>query len=67
MRFAGASVFVCDNLSFSGEVRLARKQTVHFQRDLPQMIERAIGRLGDVCRTQETRFAAYKQFELADG
>src|SRR5580700_744097 len=25
----GATVFVCDNLSFSGEVRLARKHTVH--------------------------------------
>jgi len=33
---AGASVFVCDNLSFSGEVRLTRKHTVHLQRDLPR-------------------------------
>jgi hypothetical protein len=34
----GASVFVCDNLSFSGEIKLARKHTVNVQRDLPQLI-----------------------------
>ena len=27
----GASIFVCDNLSFSGEVKLARKHTVHVE------------------------------------
>ena len=39
----GAAVFVCDNLSFSGEVRLARKHTAHFERDLPQLVGRTIG------------------------
>src|SRR5262245_8244236 len=63
----GASVFVCDNLSFSGEIRLARKHTVHVERDLPQLIERAVGRLGDLRRTQDARFAAYKGRELTDG
>jgi hypothetical protein len=63
----GASVFVCDNLSFSGEVRLARKHTVHVERDLAQLIERAVGRLGDLRRTQELRFATYKATELTDG
>src|SRR6185503_19450581 len=29
----GASVFVCDDLSFSGEVKLARKHTVQILRD----------------------------------
>jgi hypothetical protein len=63
----GANVFVCDNLSFSGEVRLARKHTSRIERDLPQLIERAVGRLGDLRRTQEDRFAAYRQRELTDG
>jgi hypothetical protein len=63
----GASVFVCDNLSFSGEVRLARKHTVNVERDLPSLIERAVGRLGDLRRTQEARFTAYKGHELTDG
>jgi Domain of unknown function (DUF932) len=63
----GASIFICDNLSFSGEVRLARKHTVHVERDLPQLIDRAVGRLGDLRRTQESRFLAYKNQELTDG
>lgn len=62
----GASVFVCDNLSFSGEIKLARKHTVHISRDLPQLIERAVGRLGDLRRTQDERFLAYHQSELSD-
>lgn len=62
----GASVFVCDNLSFSGEVRLARKHTAHVMRDLPQLIDSAVGRLGDLRRTQDARFAAYKRHELGE-
>src|SRR5207247_883637 len=34
---AGMTVFVCDNLSFSGEVKLARKHTRFIVRDLPQL------------------------------
>lgn len=63
----GASVFVCDNLSFSGEVRLARKHTAHVERDLPSLIDLAIGQMGDLRRSQAARFAAYKQRELTDG
>ncbi len=62
----GATVFVCDNLSFSGEIKLARKHTVHIARDLPQLIVGAVGRLGDLRRSQELRFARYKQHELSD-
>ncbi|MGL4554261.1 MAG: DUF932 domain-containing protein [Gemmataceae bacterium] len=62
----GASVFVCDNLSFSGEVRLARKHTARIERDLPQLVERAVGRLGDLRRAQDVRFAAYRGRELSE-
>ena len=62
----GASIVVCDNLSFSGEVRLARKHTVHVRRDLPQLIDKAVGRLGDLRRNQEARFAAYRSHLLTD-
>src|SRR5581483_9794883 len=48
------------------EIRLARKHTAHVERDLPQLIERAVGRLGDLRRAQEDRFAAYKRHELTD-
>jgi Domain of unknown function (DUF932) len=62
----GAQVFVCDNLSFSGEVKLARKHTAHIERDLPQLVERAVGMLSDLRNTQERRFTAYQHHELAD-
>ena len=63
---AGASVFVCDNLSFSGEVKFARKHTTFINRDLPQIVERAIGKLGDLWHHQDTRISAYKQAEVDD-
>jgi hypothetical protein len=62
----GSAVFVCDNLSFSGEVKLARKHTVNIERDLPGLIDGAVGRLGTLRRLQEQRFGAYKTRELTD-
>jgi hypothetical protein len=62
----GASVFVCDNLSFSGEIKLARKHTAYIVRDLPQLISRAMGQLTEQRNTQETRFAGYKSTEFTD-
>lgn len=62
----GAQVFVCDNLSFSGEIKLARKHTVHVERDLPQLIQRAIGKLTDQRGKQEARFSSYKGTEFTD-
>jgi len=41
----GIAPFVCDNLAFSGEVKLARKHTVHIKRDLPMMIDEKLDRL----------------------
>ena len=62
----GSQVLVCDNLSFFGEVKLTRKHTRYIERDLPSLIERAVGQLGELRRSQEQRFAAYKGHELAD-
>ena len=39
----GCGVFVCDNLSFSGEVTLSRRHTRFVERDLPGVVARAIG------------------------
>jgi hypothetical protein len=58
-------VFVCDNLSFSGEVKIARKHTAYVERDLPQLIERAVGKLGDLRRSQDQRFLSYRKTELS--
>ncbi len=61
---AGANVFVCDNLSFNGEVKLGRKHTVHILRDLPQLVSRTIGKLGDAWGLQKQRFDAYRDHGL---
>ncbi len=62
----GASVFVCDNLSFCGEIKLARKHTVYIQRDLPSLVNRAVGMLSGLRASQEHRFLTYQQTELAN-
>lgn len=62
----GSQVFVCDNLAFSGEVKIARKHTRYIRRDMPAMVARAVGRLGDLRQTMNTRIEAYKGQELDD-
>lgn len=62
----GAGVFVCDNLSFTGEVTLARRHTVNIRRDLPRLIQAAVGRLGSLKVKQEERIAAYKERNVTD-
>src|SRR5262245_26985536 len=62
----GAAVFVCDNLSFSGEVKLARKHTAYITRDLPQLTDRAVAALIDRRASQQQRFAAYQRREVSD-
>jgi hypothetical protein len=62
----GAAVFICDNLSFVSEIRLARRHTTNIERDLPNLIQRAVGQLGDNRLTQQDRFEKYQQHELTD-
>jgi len=62
----GASVFVCDNLSFSGEIKLARKHTAYIQRDLPQLVNRAVSMLTNLRETQERRFLTYQRTEVSE-
>lgn len=48
---AGRSVFVCDNLSFTGEIRIARKNTLFARRDLPGKFDRGLSIiLGEIDR-----------------
>jgi len=62
----GSRVFVCDNLAFSGEVTFARKHTRFALQDLPRLVNDALGRLGDLRRSQELRIEGYKGAELSD-
>lgn len=62
----GSQVFVCDNLSFSGEIRIARKHTTFIERDLPILTGRAVGQLSERWTTMTERIERYKQTELSD-
>lgn len=62
----GSSVFVCDNLSFSGEIKIARKHTRYIVRDLPGLVSGAVGLLSESWHTQARRIDAYRQHELND-
>lgn len=62
----GATVFVCDNLSFSGEIRMARKHTVNIARDLPVLTARAVGLLAQKWTSMNDRIALYKAAQLTD-
>lgn len=63
---AGASIFVCDNLSFSGEVRVTRKHTRYILRDLPSLVQGAVGKLMHAWHNQATRIETYKHYRLSD-
>ncbi len=62
----GSGVFVCDNLAFSGEVRLSRRHTARIREDLPRLITSAVGRLGTMKLNQEVRIQEYKEKEITD-
>ena len=63
---AGSSVFCCDNLAFSGEVKLARKHTRFIMRDLPQLVQSAVGKLMERWHHQDERIGSYKLTDLDD-
>jgi hypothetical protein len=63
---AGNRVFVCDNLCFSGDIRVARKHTKNVLRDFNQLTMRAVGQLGAKFVQTDNRISAYKQHELTD-
>lgn len=63
---AGAQVFVCDNLAFSGEVQVSRKHTAKIARDLPELIGNAIGRLLARFHDQDRRVERYRACRLSD-
>ncbi len=62
----GAKVFVCDNLSFSGDIVVGRKHTQNIMDELPGLLEGAIGRIRVMRKRQEIRFAEYKEAPLDD-
>ncbi len=62
----GSKVFVCDNLAFSVEVVISRKHTCLIKRDLPRLINQAVGKLGDLQEHQAKRIEAYQNTDISD-
>ena len=62
----GSALFICDNLAFQGQVVLSRKHTTNIMRDLPQVTNRAIGRLASFAGTAEQRASTYKDREMGN-
>jgi len=62
----GATVFVCDNLSFNGEVSFERKHTPGMLRDLSWMISETVTTLPMRFAAQSAAFEAYKRHKIHD-
>lgn len=60
----GSQVFVCDNLAFSSEIVMHRKQTRNIMDDLPGMVDAAIGQLSLRWNSQAKRIETYKKTEI---
>lgn len=60
----GSHVMVCDNLCFFGEVKIGRKHTRYIERDLPGLVDKAVGQLASARVSQDQRIAWYKEHEL---
>jgi len=63
----GSQVFVCDNLSFMGEIKISRKHTAHVEGALPQLVREAVAKAPGALEVQDRRFDTYKDFGLSRG
>jgi len=61
----GTGVFVCDNLSFTGEINVGRKHTTHILRDMPILMGKTVSAMAGVFKDSEQRVEAYKERELS--
>lgn len=62
----GTGVYVCENLGFYAEIVMKRRHTKFINRDLPELVQRAIGRLHDMKIEQEHRIDTYKDTPVND-
>lgn len=62
----GNHVLCCDNLSFVGTRTLARKHTRFVERDLPELLARILGSLGEWASRQAELIETYAATALSD-
>ncbi len=56
----GNTVFCCDNMAFSGEIKVATKQTLNVANRIPNLLRDAVARIPAFAEHQIKRFDAYK-------
>ena len=62
----GSCVIVCSNLSFSGEISVARKHTRFIVRDLPELVHQAVDKLLSLRIAERNRITRYKDAQLTN-
>jgi hypothetical protein len=62
---AGTRVFCCDNLAFSGEVKMNRKHTANVFRDLPDLIYRMLSQVTVLKARTDQEIATMKVFPIS--
>lgn len=60
----GSSVFVCDNLCFSGEIECHTKQTLNINSRIGELLASSVRQVPDLANRQHGRFDRYKQVEV---
>jgi len=60
----GSQVFVCDNLAFTGEIKVTRKHTTNIMRDLPNLVGAAVSNTKMMKANQELRFECYQNAKI---
>ncbi len=63
---AGSAPFVCDNLAFHNEIKIARRHTKFILRDLPTLLSGAFGKLLNTWGNNAKRIEAYQACALKD-
>lgn len=63
---AGDAPFACTNMIFNNEIVLGRRHTTHIERDLPNLIARAVGQLCELWGKQDDRIDVYREVEIDD-
>jgi hypothetical protein len=62
----GSQVLVCDNLSFSGEVKVSRKHTSMILSDLSHLIDDAVAQVDSCWHEQAIRIERYQECSMRD-
>ena len=63
---AGSAPFVCDNLAFHNEIKIARRHTKFILRDLPMLLAGAFGKLTSAWGNHAKRVEAYQSCTIND-